>query len=163
MIRQQWWPAFIGGFSGVVLVGLVSFAPASLYKYYEESVPASRWFEVGGITVDDTVTGVSPLVHVDRTIKQPFSGRWTVTVRRVEGKGLVSHCDRSGQNDYLTDSVLPAQTDLEWWMEVPPNRPCPPLAPGRYVVTVRWLIELPDRTDKEIRVTSNQFQVLPLD
>ena len=50
--------------------------------------PASDWMEVRSVRVFDTQAGVSPIMVVDRVIKQPFQGHWVTDVEREQTEGL---------------------------------------------------------------------------
>lgn len=125
------------------------------------AIPASRWFEVATIAVEDAATGESPLVEVERTIRRPFTGHWTVTLRRENGEGYAAFCTRNGRNDYRPGASPPVGKDLDWWMGIPANAPCPALSPGRYIVTIAWTLEIPGLEPKVVRAESNVFEVTP--
>lgn len=123
------------------------------------AIPTSRWFEVSAIEVADAPRGASPAVRVERAIRRAFTGHWTVTLRQETGEGYASFCARHGRNDYRVDAVLPERTDLDWWMDVPANTPCPAIPPGRYIVTIAWTLEIPGLAPKVVRAESNVFEV----
>ena len=123
------------------------------------AVPTSRWFEVSAIEVATPVTTASPRVRVDRTIHRPFTAVWTATIRQESGVGYAQFCSRNGRNDYLPDAVLPPETDLNWWLAIPPNAPCPALPPGRYVLSIVWQIETEGPPIRVLRAESNVFVV----
>ena len=68
-------------------------------------------------------------------------------------------CARSGQNDYLPSSVLPGETDIDWWMNIPFNPPCPDLPVGRYILTMVWIVSVEGMPPKVLRRQSNVFEV----
>ena len=125
------------------------------------SIPASRWFEVESIGVADAASGEPHRVEVDRRIKQAFTASWTVTVRREVEEGYAPVCARSGRSDYLPDSVFPVDTDINWWMNIPPGPSCPDLAVGRYILTMVWIISVEGMPPKVVREESNVFEVTP--
>ena len=125
------------------------------------SIPLARWFVVESIVVADARTGVSNEVALKRAINRPFSATWTVTLMRLTRDGFAHFCSRHGQNDYRPEAVLPPYTDIDWWMNVPANPTCGRLPPGRYVLNIVWRLRVPGLQGKEVRVQSNDFEVLP--
>ncbi|MCV0395497.1 MAG: hypothetical protein K5872_22375 [Rhizobiaceae bacterium] len=120
------------------------------------AVPASWWFEVHRVHVHDGVALMPPVMEVERTIHYPFRGRWIVTVLRQRKDGrFYTYCTARGVNDYQPDNDLPEVVDLDWWTGW---RKCP-LPEGRYVVKTLWTIHPQVLPDKEVRVTSNVFEV----
>lgn len=117
--------------------------------------PASFWFDARKVHFSDIVVGTSPAMTLDRTIKRPFDGAWTVAIRRWDG-GWVSHCNAAGSQPYKTDSKLPKAPDLKWWTW----GQCHPLTVGRYEVTTVWNLNLPwPLPDKRVELVSNVFEV----
>ena len=124
-----------------------------------------RYYELRTVTVKDTVVGVSPRVIVDRTIHRDFRGRFEIEIMRAEGSeyNVWWECGPhdSDWRAYRDEASLPPDMDLDWWMGIPPNRPCP-LPPGTYKIVSTiyargWL-------GAELRVTtdSNPFVVRDL-
>jgi hypothetical protein len=152
----------INPIAGIAIVVMVL---AASLPQIDDSVfllfPTSRWLEVRSIKVASPVKSTEvPLVKVDRTVRRPFTATWTLTVRQESGLGFAHFCSRYGHNDYLPDTVLPPSTDLNWWMAVPPNLPCAPLPPGRYELTIVWVIETEGLPLREVRAESNIFEVI---
>jgi len=125
----------------------------------DAAVPASRWFKVQEIQIGNVKAGSSPLMRVDRIINRNFTGHWTLTLRRETGEGYAAFCTRHGRNDYHVGSVVPRESNLDWWMEVPPNPPCPEIPPGQYMVSMSWTLEIPGFPPKVVRADSNVFEV----
>lgn len=123
--------------------------------------PASRWLEINAVRVGSVAAGGSPRMTVERSINRPFRATWTVSVRRMTRSGHTLVCTRHGDNDYRPGSVPPADTDLNWWLAVPPNEPCPPMAPGQYFVTIVWVIMADGMPSRTVRAESNVFEVTP--
>lgn len=100
-------------------------------------VPMSRYYELRTVTVSDAEAGVSPQMIVDRTIHRDFRGRFEVEIMRAEGSEFTSwwQCGPHGSDwrTYRDEAALPADMDLDWWMGIPPNAPCP-LPPGTYKI-----------------------------
>lgn len=124
--------------------------------------PASFWFEVRNVRVADTVAGATPLMAIDREIRRPFEGEWTVTVlrKRQDGEGFFSFCTAKGAADYHPSNRLPQGPDLtlDWWIW--PTK-CP-LPPGLYKIRTHWLITARYFPTKEVWNDSNEFRVFPL-
>lgn len=100
-------------------------------------LPMSYFYELRSVTVSDTVAGVSPKMVVDRTIKRDFRGRFEIEIMRVDGSEFIAwwECGAHGSDwrVYRKGASIPAGMDLDWWMGIPPNAPCP-LRPGRYKI-----------------------------
>lgn len=146
---------------GAVLGTIIAWIGTSVGFPFYDSTSAEHYLEVGGVLVADTKVGKSPQVRIERNIKHDFTGEWNVTLRRQIGDSFAFFCSRQGKSDYWTNIGLPAQTDLNWWMGIPPSPPCETIPPGRYVVSMSWIIELPGQERKIVRAESNLFSVVP--
>ena len=155
---RRWLHPFLGAVLGT-MIAWISVPKIESLVYL--LVPVSRWFEVHGVSVSDTAMGSSPKVTVDRQIHRPFTGSWTVTLRRELGDGFTAVCTRNGRNDYRPGSALPADTDLRWWMAIPPGPECRRITPGRYIVTILWRVEAEGLPSKVVRAESNVFEIRP--
>lgn len=122
-------------------------------------VPASRWLEVHSIEVANSRIGSGILLRVDQEVHRSFAASWTVTLHQEVHRGFAPFCTRHGRNEYRAESQLPPETDLNWWMDVPPNPPCKELRPGNYLVTFTWTLDIPGVPQKVIRAESNIFEV----
>lgn len=135
----------------------------ALMPRFEDAVRSgalnNNGFVVRSFVIADTKLGRSPIVLVDREISKQFTADWTLTVRKIDPRGLIMFCTRSGRSDYLPGQVVPLQTDLNFWMSIPPNETCPPMPLGRYAVTVVWVAEI-DGKQLITRVESNEFEVI---
>jgi hypothetical protein len=127
--------------------------------YLKQIVPIEFWFEVRSVVVSPVQAGEIPHVQVDRMIRRPFTANWIVTLRRGEGDGFSVYCSRQGRNDYRPFAELPPETDLNWWMDIPPKDKCPVLLPGTYIVTFAWQIEIEGIAPRIVRIDSNIFEV----
>lgn len=118
---------------------------------------ASFWIEHHSVRVADTDLGQPIVMLVDREVKRPFSGSWTVTLRRFETQGPVIRCTAEGTADYQPGSMFPEPLDLDWWTD----GQCRINEPGQYAITTTWVIDpywvAGDRTSQPI--TSNVFEV----
>lgn len=125
-------------------------------------MPMARYYDIRSITVSDTVPGVAPRVIVDRTIRQNFRGRRDVEILRAEGGEFVVwwDCGPHGTQwrPYRTNEVLPAGMNLDWWMDIPPNRACP-LPAGTYKVTSTIYAKSWLGAELVVTVDSNVFKV----
>lgn len=155
---SKWLHPFLGAVLGTI-IAWVSVPRIEALVYL--SIPVSRWFEVHGVAISDTVMGESAHVAVDREIHRPFTASWTVKLRRELGNGFTAVCARHGKNDYRPGSTLPPDTDLRWWMAIPPNPECRRIAPGRYIVTILWNVEAEGLPPKVVRAESNLFEIRP--
>ena len=131
---------------GVVIVGVVAVAYL---------LPASLWFTVASINVSNSTVGIPPAMVVDQTIARPFLADWTVTVMRRSQNGFYAECSAHGQTDYSPDSKLPKDLNLDWWTW--PEK-CP-LREGEYYIRNLWDLRVLNGLTKEVRITSNIFQI----
>lgn len=121
--------------------------------------PASYWFEVRSVRVQNSVAAASIVMKVDREIKRPFDAVWTTQVRtfRPDGEGYVA-CTASAYSEYKAGADLPQLLTMDWWTD---GR-CPTLPPGKYMLSTAWRIN-PSGIwpSKIVRADSNVFEVLP--
>ena len=136
--------AFFGTMLALVMIGIGAWF-----------LPASFWFDVRNVQVLDTVHGASPAMVIERTIHRPFTADWTVSVLRISEDGTSAYCSVEGHNDYVPGAVIPPGVNLDWWTW--PER-CE-LEVGQYVVRTLWEIRLFGFLSKDIRITSNPFNV----
>ena len=98
-------------------------------------LPTSRWwFEATTMLIPDTPSGEPIIMVVDREIKRPVYGSWTVTVREQGEGGWALQCVASGSGDYHPNAILPDPLTLDWWTD----GQCDTLGPGTYFVTTTW-------------------------
>lgn len=118
-----------------------------------QQMPASWWFEVRSIEVADAPSGVCPIMVVDRTIRHPADGTYSVEVERVTsdpgvlpitttraiGNDGLLIPRRRGGSTYTPDDQLPVPMSFDWWLfDEKDERPVCPLPDGRYVIDTRW-------------------------
>jgi hypothetical protein len=130
------------------------------YLGYLQLLPPSHWLEVRKISVFDTIEGETPKLDVDRTIRRPFFGYWTLSVREVTPNGITQVCEADGKSRYRLDAALPDPITLDWWS----TGQCSVIERGQYIVTTtwRWSVGFLGLTfNKEVNVDSNPFRVLP--
>lgn len=153
------WPAWgVGG--ALALLTFFVAAPALVPHF----VSIGRYYELRSVTVADTTVGGSPAVIVDRTILQSFRGRYEIDIMRAEGSEFVAwwECGAhvSDWRGYHQEASLPVDMTLDWWMGIPPNRPCP-LPAGTYKVVTTIYAKGPFGAELSTTVDSNVFTVAP--
>lgn len=115
-------------------------------------VPASWWFTVTSVRVDDAVVGADPVMHVEREIHRPFTAAWSAEVEQLlRSGGFVLVCRGAGESNYAVDNRLPDPLTLTWWVS-PKCR----LGPGQYRIATKWRLE----TGQTVNATSNTFEVM---
>ncbi|MCG6115127.1 MAG: hypothetical protein MEQ84_07995 [Mesorhizobium sp.] len=124
---------------------------------FAQLFPASHWFRVDRVEVMGAEAFTPPPMVVERQIRRPFRGEWIVTVMRRSAFGFHVHCTARGESDYRPENVLPEELTLDWWTW--PTQ-CQ-LPPGSYYVNAIWTIHPPGYPAKEVRTTSNIFEMLP--
>ena len=99
--------------------------------------PTDFWLEARSMAAQDAVAGGPVTLHVDRIIRRPFVGQWSVNVRRAtSGGGWEIICAATGGGSYRPDAALPEPLTLDWWT----NGQCADLPPGQmHISTVWWL------------------------
>jgi hypothetical protein len=147
------WRASVAGIMLGTLIGWMALIETLVFIW----VPAEWWVEIHSIHVHDARTGEVPKIDVSRTVHRSVTANWNKTVRRIEAEGLLTVCERTGSTDFLTEAVLPENVNLDWWMSG--RSSCPTMQPGRYILTTVWLLQIPGRLPKELRVVSNPFEV----
>lgn len=125
----------------------------AIANFTRSIVPNSHFMEIKTMIVNDTRTGVSPILVVERSIKQEFVAEWTVTVREVSDAGLSVVCVGRGRSHISPKTLLPNPISLDWWIG---HNTCN-LTPGRYRMDTSW--EIIGETNRVIRSNSNIFQV----
>jgi hypothetical protein len=131
------------------------------YSVIAANLPASWWFRVGQVHIENTAQGNCPVLAVDREIKRPFWGDWTAVLLRKQGSGGFSVFRvYSGATDYQPATILPEgeNLNLAWWFEIPKDACAWPR--GEYRVQTSWIIT-PDRgaPRRPVRRTSNTFTI----
>lgn len=143
------WPLLIG------LAWVLAFGTSAWTRW----APASEWFVVDSVHVEDSSVGFPPAMEVQRTIKQTFAASWNVNVDQLNDRGrFVQMCAANGSGHYEPDKDLPLNLTLTWWT-FPVN--CAPAELGRYRVDTVWTIQLSGGLTKTVRAVSNVFSVAP--
>ena len=143
-------------------VTLVSFLAVASWWALQVFPTASFYFTANHMMVPDSPQGADVVLFVDREIKRPVYGRWTVTVRRYEGEGWSLACPPArGSSDYFPQASLPDPLTLAWWTD----GQCEISDPGRYFITTTWAFE-PRRLPgvrQSLPLVSNVFTVAEID
>jgi len=102
-------------------------------------LPASVWFEVRSIHIEDAVVGGDPVMTVDRSINRPFTADYTVAIRDAVTREVV--CTSNGRTRYDTDARLPVPLTLSWWATG--DDICHPseLGIGKFFAVTCWGVE----------------------
>ena len=118
--------------------------------------PASYWYEIKKINIQDSKTGQSISMVINREINRDFIGTRSVIVRRMsEGTGDIVCADSSLKN-YQVGEKLPANLTLGWWS----NGTCVTLDEGAYMVTTIVNISVPSVLQpKTVVYESNVFRI----
>lgn len=118
--------------------------------------PASWWFSVTRVYIQDAKQGQPVIMEVDRTIRRSFDATWDVLLRRQTASGWMVVCAAQGSADYNPDAVFPDPLLLDWWT----NGTCgPSLTPGKYRLHTTWQLEPDFNPIKRVKITSNVFEV----
>lgn len=123
-----------------------------------------RVYQLRSVMVKDAVEGQSPAMLVDRTIVRDFLGRFDVQIIKATGSEFEVYraCGphRSAWFPYRERASLPADLDLDWWIDIPPNPPCN-LAPGQYRIITTVYAKAPLGAEVSIERISNLFTIWP--
>jgi len=95
---RECWPAW-----GVALILFTLLTTLIGPWVVQQTVPASRYYELRSVTIADTTPGVSPQMIVDRTIRQDFRGRRDIEIMRVTGSEFEVYTT-SGANTLFVNS-----------------------------------------------------------
>jgi len=155
---RECWPAW--GVGGMLAILVLFFAGPWLVR---QMVPASSYYDLRSVFVEDTDQGVPPRIVVDRSInREQFRGRREVEVMRAAGSQFIYwQCGGPHTSEWRTyrrGEALPETIDLEWWMSIPPNRPCP-LPPGLYTIATTVYARGPLGAELSVTTMSNTFTV----
>ena len=79
-------------------------------------LPGWWWLDVRSIRVEDAPQGVAPAIHVDRTIRRAFWGRWAATIWAVGDGGTLLHWadGAEGQGALLAGDIFQVVQDRRW-------------------------------------------------
>lgn len=105
MKRLDKWIGWLVPFGWLVAIPIVIFWPASW------------WYSLDAVVVTDQYTATGQrIIDIDRTIRRPFLGNWTVEEQIKLSNGLyatVQECH--GVARYRTDKAPPEPITLDWW------------------------------------------------
>ena len=126
------------------------------WMVFAQVAPAEWWLDVRSVVIANTTTGVQPVMMVDRSINQPFTGTYTVDVEKKMPSGRYAVvCSARNSTNYRPDAELPEPLRLNWWTW---PVTCA-IEPGKYRVETMWRIEAPLFPDKVVSIMSNTFEV----
>lgn len=117
-------------------------------------LPTSVWFDVREIRVESGSSDC-PAMAVERDLHRPFRAEWIVTIMRMDGGVFSTFQTYSGGNDYRPGNELPPDLDLCWWTW----QDSLDLPPAQYRVHTYWKLIFPGGMEREVRRTSNVFEV----
>ena len=118
-------------------LGVPLFVGVAVFVAFLFLTPASFWFKVDRLDVQDAATWQDITIDYARTINRDFEGQWRATVRQETAEGWQLVCSTQWQpQDYQTDAVLPDPVTLQWLVWTEPD--CYQLGQGRYEVRVTW-------------------------
>ncbi|OOY20897.1 hypothetical protein BMI86_10350 [Thioclava sp. DLFJ5-1] len=145
---------------GAVFLALffVGITISSLYGW-RELWPASHWYELRAVHVDDGRVGGPVRVVPDRSILRAFNGSYTTTVRNLPDLNVM--CSGGETVRYREGVKLRASVDLDWWTAgaLPPCTQ--ELVEGSYVLTTCIHVKtgIPLVGERTACVDSNIFNV----
>lgn len=128
------------------------------YSGIRYNLPASWWFQPGPIIISDAAMNECPALSFDRDINRPFHAEWVVTIMRQRpGGGFSTYKTFRGENDYRPENNLPDDPELCWWSWVDELN----LPAGKYRVHTLWVLNLTHGGERQVRRSSNVFQITP--
>lgn len=143
----------------LLLAWAVLFAWSERWQFH----PPRYWLVVRSIEVHDAERGACPRMSVDRAVRHPFQGQWTVNIQRPTSDGWTTLPPiYRDVYPYDPDTALPEDLDLKWWVADP--RPDAEAAvcnlpPGRYRLRTTWAITRPDGSVARLEGPSAEFTV----
>ncbi len=125
--------------TGVLLALIFSIMIAPMMVPFFVSM--DRYYVLSSVFVDNAAQGESPAMIVDRTIQRDFRGWFEVEILRADGGEFQAYwacgSHRSQERTYRKEAHLPDDLNLNWWMDIPPNRECDlPLGQYRISTTI---------------------------
>ncbi len=117
-------------------------------------LPTSVWFDVREIRVESGSSDCLPIM-LDRDLNRPFHAKWIVTIMQAHDGEFSTFRTYPGSNDYRPGNELPPNPDLCWWTW----QDSLDLPPAQYRVHTYWKLIFPGGMEREVRRTSNVFEV----
>jgi hypothetical protein len=139
---------------------LVVCAVVGGYAGWQALHAVSHWYVLQSVTIPDALFGQPVAVHVDREIRRPFLGQYTVTVLDVATGQTI--CTGGARTNYDPERALPPQVTLDWWTDGA-EPPCEgALYPGEFRLTtcVEILHAVPLVGPRRSCAPSNIFRVV---
>lgn len=140
---MRWTAAILAGWAGLLGVSTA-----------QSLLPVSFWLDVRDIRVESGAHDCPPMT-VDRDLHRVFRAEWIVTIMQGAEGGFSTFRTYSGANDYRPGNDLPPDLNLCWWTW----QDSLSLPPARYRVHTYWKLTFPGGMEREIRRTSNVFEV----
>lgn len=119
--------------------------------------PASMWLEVKAIRIANSVADTSPVILAELDVHQPVEALHITTVMQKQYEEFISVCTATQHQDFNPDLVLSTTSNLDLWLW--PSKCI--LTPGQYLVKNYWSLKVFGFFSKDIRSTSNIFEVSP--
>lgn len=120
--------------------------------------PASSWYVLRGINLDNFIEGEDPKVVFDSDVKKPFINEWNLQVHGVDAKADFPPVCSTGDSSIRTPGDKEGLVILPW-SQVWRRNPCD-LKPGTYLVKYHGTLHIVGYPDKEVDRLSNIFTVL---
>lgn len=147
----------IGGLALLACI-LVGCTVGAIY-FWRALWPASRWYVLSEVKVDDADFGDQIRVTPSRVILRDFNGRYVTTVRSVPENEVM--CSGGEDVPYRAGAALRESIDLDWWTAgaMPPCMQ--QLIPGQYVLTTCVFVKtgIPLVGERGECIDSNIFEV----
>lgn len=127
----------------------------------DKAIPASLWYSLEAVHVDDALVGEPVPVQVRRSISRPFLGQYVVTVRPVGRPEPV--CNGGSVVVYKPSQTPEVSRDLAYWSAGAKPDCMDALEPGRYIMTTTIIIQtgIPFLPRRVVSLDSNAFRILP--
>ncbi len=153
---HKWWA--LGMVFIIVLASADDMFRHGWEKRQKRIYAADEYYSITRVNIGDAVVGVSPVMNVDRIIKQPFKGEYLVEVRSFPQRTNI--CSGTGVHQYDTEATLPDVLTLAWWTD---DNDCTgkDLDPGNYFVVTSWDIDRAKHglPNAHVIIESNPFTI----
>jgi len=163
MNRAAKWTMFDKA-GGLVMIGImvVGSTIGAIYGW-RALWPASHWYRLNAVQVDDAEFGNPIKVTPDRHILRDFNGSYVTTVREVLSNRVI--CSGGERVPYRAGAGLRPDIDIEWWTAGAEPSCMKGMIPGKYVMTTCIFVqtEIPLVGERGECVDSNIFEVFAHD
>lgn len=89
---------------------------AGLVVWSPMLVPASYWYELRSIRIEDGIVGEPPAIGVDRIVRRDFTGSYSVRILAFPSNNLICVAGPFEPFPYRTTDAPLEGKDLAWWM-----------------------------------------------